>query len=101
MAKTQNLYARIEPQLNEQAEFILTALGISASIAITIFHKQIVLWRGIPFEMKLPASQPVDMISLTKEQLNSDSELQKGSDDVAAGRTKLAVQIYIGDQFEF
>ena len=92
MAKTANLYARIEPELKEQAESILTALGIPASNAITMFYKQIILQRGIPFEMKLPESRPVDMSSLTKEQL--DLELQKGYDDVAAGRTKPAVQVF-------
>ena len=92
MAKTANLYARIEPELKEQAESILTALGIPASSAITMFYKQIILQRGIPFEMKLPESKPVDMSSLTKEQL--DAELQKGYDDVATGRTKPAAQVF-------
>ena len=92
MAKTANLYARIEPELKEQAESILTALGISASNAITMFYKQIILQRGIPFEMKLPESKPVDMSALTKEQL--DVELQMGYDDVATGRTKLAAQVF-------
>ena len=40
--------------------------------------------RGIPFEMKLPVSVPVAIGSMTKEQV--DMELQKGLDDLAAGR---------------
>ena len=35
MAKSANLYARIEPEVKEQAEAILSALGIPASNAIT------------------------------------------------------------------
>ena len=92
MPKTANLYARIEPELKEQAESILAALGIPASNAITMFYKQIILQRGIPFEMKLPAEKPIDMGSLTKEQL--DAELQKGYDDVMAGRTMPAEQVF-------
>ena len=92
MAKTANLYARIEPELKEQAESILTALGIPASNAITMFYRQIVMQRGIPFEMKLPATKPVDMSALTQEQL--PAELQKGYDDVLAGRTKPAGQVF-------
>ena len=92
MAKTANLYARIEPELKEQAESILAALGIPASNAITMFYKQIILQRGIPFEMKLPAEKPIDMSALTKEQL--DAELQKGYDDVTAGRTMPAEQVF-------
>ena len=92
MAKTANLYARIEPDVKEQAESILAALGIPASNAITMFYKQIILQRGIPFEMKLPASRPIDVSALTEEQLHV--ELQKGYDDVLAGRTKPAADVF-------
>lgn len=92
MPKTANLYARIEPELKEQAESILASLGIPASNAITMFYKQIILQRGIPFEMKLPAAKPIDMGSLTKEQL--DAVLQKGYDDMMVGRTMPAEQVF-------
>ena len=93
MAKTANLYARIEPDLKEQAESILSALGIPASNAISMFYKQIILQRGLPFEVKLPQSAyPVDMRALTQEQL--DAELQKGYNDAMAGRTKSAAQVF-------
>ena len=46
MAKSSNLYARIEPEVKEQAETILASLGIPASNAITMFYKQIILQRG-------------------------------------------------------
>ena len=42
-AKTANLYARIEPDVKEQAEAILDVLGIPASGAINMFYKQIIL----------------------------------------------------------
>jgi DNA-damage-inducible protein J len=48
--KSANLYARIEPDVKEQAESILSALGIPASNAINMFYKQIILQRGLPFE---------------------------------------------------
>ncbi|MBQ6569780.1 MAG: type II toxin-antitoxin system RelB/DinJ family antitoxin [Clostridia bacterium] len=54
MAKTSNLYARIEPEVREQAEAILSALGIPASSAVNIFYKQIILHRGLPFDVVLP-----------------------------------------------
>ena len=93
MAKTANLYARIEPDLKEQAETILSALGIPASNAISMFYKQIILQRGLPFEVKLPQSAfPIDMSALTQEQL--DAELQKGYDDAMEGRTRPAGQVF-------
>ena len=51
--KSANLYARIEPDVKEQAEGILAALGIPASNAINMFYKQIILQRGLPFEVKM------------------------------------------------
>lgn len=92
MAKSANLYARIEPELKEQAESILAALGIPASNAITMFYKQIILQRGMPFEVKLPAARPLDVSTLTDEQLNA--ELEKGFADIAAGRTRPAKQVF-------
>lgn len=37
MAKSASVYARIEPELKEQAEAILSALGIPISNAIDMF----------------------------------------------------------------
>lgn len=88
MAKTANLYARIEPDVKEQAEGILSALGIPASNAINMFYKQIILQRGLPFEVKMPASRLVDASVLSDEEM--DAELEKGYADMKAGRTKSA-----------
>ena len=85
-AKSANLYVRIEPDVKEQAESILSALGIPASNAINMFYKQIILQRGLPFEVKLPSSRPVDMSALSEAELNA--ELEKGYADIKAGRTK-------------
>lgn len=83
--KSANLYARIEPDVKEQAESILSALGIPASNAINMFYKQIILNRGLPFEVRLPAEKPLDISTLTKEEL--DAEIEKGYGDMLAGRT--------------
>jgi DNA-damage-inducible protein J len=44
----------------------------------------VVLQRGIPFDMKLPQHQVLDMSSLSKQQFNS--EIEKGMDDLHSGR---------------
>lgn len=92
MAKTANLYARIEPDVKEQAESILSTLGIPVSNAINMFYKQIILQRGIPFEMKLPQARVVDMSRLTPQEL--DEELEKGYEDALAGRSKPVSQVF-------
>lgn len=90
--KTANLYARIEPDVKEQAEGILSTLGIPASNAINMFYKQIILNRGLPFDVKIPTARPVDVTELTEAELNA--ELEKGYADMIAGKTKPARQAF-------
>ena len=59
MARTANVFARVEPGVKEQAEKVLDELGISMSNAVGMFLRQVVLQRGIPFEMKLPERAPL------------------------------------------
>ena len=84
MGKSANLYERIETEVKEQAEAILNALGIPASNAITMFYKQVILQRGLPFEVKLP-EHPLDVSRMSVEQI--DSELEKGYAQMNAGQS--------------
>ena len=45
---------RIDAELNDQATLLLEGLGLSMSQAISMFLKQVVLHRGLPFEVKYP-----------------------------------------------
>ncbi len=92
MAKTSNLYVRIEPELKEQAESILSALGIPASNAVNMFYKQIILQRGLPFDLKLPADTVLNFNTMTEEEI--EKELQKGIDDVKNEKVKPATQAF-------
>ena len=82
--KSANLYARIEPDVKEQAESILSALGIPASNAINMFYKQIIL--------KIPTARPANVSKLSEAELNA--ELEKGYADMKASRTKPAGQAF-------
>ncbi len=83
MARTSNVFARVEPDIKEQAEAILAELGIPMSNAVGMFLRQIVMQRGIPFEMKLPATTPLAYGNLTKEQFVA--EIEKGMADIENG----------------
>ena len=48
------IQARIDPRIKEEARSVLDELGMSMSEAIVVYLKQIILQRGIPFELKLP-----------------------------------------------
>jgi addiction module RelB/DinJ family antitoxin len=84
MQRTSNVFARVEPEIKEQAESVLNQLGIPMSNAIGLFLRQIIMQRGIPFEMKLPARKPVAIGAMNAAELNA--ELEKGYADIAAGR---------------
>ena len=94
MAKSVNLYAKIEPNVKEEAENILSTLGISASSAINMFYKQIILQRGLPFEVKIPYAKPIDISTLSEAELNE--ELEKGYADMQNGRTINAKSAFAG-----
>lgn len=98
-AKSANLYARIEPDVKEKAESVLSALGIPASNAINMFYKQIILQRGLPFDVKIPSSRLIDMSALSKAELNV--ELEKGYADIEAGRTRDASAVFADIRKDF
>ncbi len=91
MARTSSIFARVEPEVKEQAELVLDQLGIPMSNAIGLFLRQVVLQQGIPFELKLAAKKPLSMGALTLEQL--DAELDKGMASLEAGRFDLAENV--------
>lgn len=85
MARTANVFARVEPEIKEEAEHILDCLGIPMSNAVGMFLRQVVLQKGIPFDVKLPVNDSILMMdSLSREQLYA--ELEKSMEDIRAGR---------------
>lgn len=86
MAKTANLYIRMEPDLKEKAEAILSMLGISSSSAINMFYKQIILQKGLPFEVKIPDTNLIDYSTLSSQEL--DEEIEKGYNEIKENKVK-------------
>jgi DNA-damage-inducible protein J len=60
--KTAHVNARIDPRLKREAERVLTAVGMSSSTAVTLFYKQLVLRRGLPFDVRMPNAETVAAI---------------------------------------
>jgi len=54
MTKTDTIRARVEPKLKAEAECILNSLGMNPSDAIRMFYKQVVLRKGLPFDVVIP-----------------------------------------------
>ena len=91
MSKTSSVYTRVEPELKEQVEQVLLKLGIPMASAINLFLHQIVLHKGIPFELKLPPRMPLDYSALSQEQF--DAEIEKGMVSLKVGKTASTTQI--------
>ena len=76
MANTSAVYARIDTGLKDNAEAILAQLGITPSSAITMLYSQIVLQKGMPFELRLPSARPTAIGGMSQAEL--DAELTQG-----------------------
>ncbi|MFK5977198.1 MAG: type II toxin-antitoxin system RelB/DinJ family antitoxin [Sulfurovum sp.] len=54
MALDSTVRARVDTQLKNDVEEILSQIGLSTSQAITLFLNRIKYEKGIPFELKIP-----------------------------------------------
>ncbi len=66
MAKTAMIRARTEPELKEQVEEIFQSLGLNQTEAINMFYHQVVLNRGLPFDIKLPNEETAKAIEAAR-----------------------------------
>ena len=91
MAKSASVYTRVEPELKEKVEAVLSTLGIPMANAINLFLHQVILHNGIPFDVRVPPSKPLEHNMLSQEQF--DTEMEQGLADLTAGRTISSKQI--------
>jgi DNA-damage-inducible protein J len=84
MPKTSSIYTRVEPEIKEQAEQILSRLGIPIANAVNLFLHQVILRKGIPFDVSLPQNELLNYSTITTEQFNA--EIEKGFSSLEAGR---------------
>jgi DNA-damage-inducible protein J len=78
MPKTASINVRIEPALKERAEQIFAALGVSTSDAIGMFFRQVVLRRGMPFDLSIPNAATIASLE----------ELDRGGGEAFHGSTR-------------
>ena len=91
MTKTTSIFARVEPEIKQQAEVVLKQLGIPMSSAINIFLRQVVLQKGLPFKVKINGNRPLSYEDLTAEEFNG--EIEKGFKDLNEGRVVAADRV--------
>ena len=57
-----------------------------------MFYMQIILQRGLPFEVKIPSARPVDISALSEVEFNE--ELEKGYADMQEKKKKNAKKAF-------
>ena len=55
--------ARMETELKSEVEAIFKQLGMNTTQAITMFFEQVRLHRAVPFQIKLPNEETVEVMS--------------------------------------
>ena len=83
--KSANVLARVEPEVKEQAESILSKLGIPASVVINMLYRQIIMTKSIPFSLSLP-SDPLARDSMTTAEF--DSMIEAGLSQAKADNSR-------------
>ncbi len=73
MTKTETVRARIEPELKRDAETVLSELGLSTSEAITLFLRQVILRRGLPFPVQIPNQETLKAIAEARDRIGLET----------------------------
>lgn len=89
--KTANVLARVEPETKEQAESILSQLGVPASVVINMLYKQIIRTKSIPFSISL-TSKPVTREEMDQEEF--DTIMQKGLNEAKADQSRPVAEVF-------
>ena len=80
MAKEATVRARIEQDTKTQAEEIITKLGLTTSQVINILYQQIILNKGLPFEVKVPNAETIAAMEDTESEIRHGSPEQMFKD---------------------
>ncbi|MCR5185099.1 MAG: type II toxin-antitoxin system RelB/DinJ family antitoxin [Bacilli bacterium] len=57
MKKTEIIHTRVTPETKRKCDEIFNKLGITTSYAITLFLNQVMLRKGLPFDLTLPEKE--------------------------------------------
>lgn len=91
MQKSATLNIRVDPEVKQSAESILSQLGLSMSTAVDIFLRQVSLTGGLPFKVTLPkAPHSIDASHMSDREIRDAlsrglSEAEAGEGDKASG----------------
>lgn len=94
MNKDSTVSARVETDIKNEAEDILKQLGIPVSVLINSLYRQIIIKKGIPFNMNLASDskEPKSLDTMTVSELNA--MLEHSYAQVRAGEGRPARDVF-------
>ena len=81
--KSANVTARVQPEIKQKAEAILSEIGMPVSVLIDTLYRQIIMTGGVPYSLSVPKIPTRD--SLTDAQF--DAIMKQGYQQAKAGQT--------------
>ncbi|MBR1684312.1 MAG: type II toxin-antitoxin system RelB/DinJ family antitoxin [Clostridia bacterium] len=91
MARSANVMVRVEPDVKEKAEMVMSQLGLSASTAINLFYRQMIVERGLPFKPST-AREFKPLNEMTKAEF--DERMAVGYTQAVNGRVRPASDVF-------
>ena len=67
------IQARVKPELRDNTDIIFERMGINRSEAIKIFLNHVEMHRGLPFAMKVPNNETLQVFENTEKGKNLNS----------------------------
>jgi DNA-damage-inducible protein J len=83
---TSEIRSRIEPDLKDEAQAVLSRVGLNISDAIRLFLRQVVATRGLPFEVKEIPNATTQAAMLEARQTRATYQTAKDLIDGIEGR---------------
>ena len=82
MTQEAQISSPIDAELKRQGDSILAELGINSSQAITLFYRQIVRQRGLPFAIRMPNDETIEALNEDLSEQRRFSSIEALMDDL-------------------
>ena len=81
--KSANVTARVQPEIKQKAEAILSDIGLPVSVLIDTLYRQIIMTGGVPYSLTVPKIPTRDTMS--DAQFNA--MMENGYNQAKSGRS--------------
>ena len=90
MAKTDTIHIRVNEETKNNAEQTLAMLGLTISDAVNMLLCQVNLTGGLPFQVKLPASESV----IVRSKADIEMKLDEAEQDISKGQLLASDEVF-------